>query len=68
MPAPAKYRLVAGLLNSESENDWDIWFCSTSVQTRFPNDIAVVNELNDEALNKLEKGGSLVANSYHARR
>lgn len=60
MPVPAKYRLVAGLLNSESENDWDIWVYPTSVQTNIPGDIAVVNELNDEALNKLEKGGKVL--------
>jgi hypothetical protein len=60
MPAPAKYRLVAGLLNCKSENDWDIWVYPPSVQTEIPNDIAVVNELNDEALNKLEKGGKVL--------
>ena len=57
--APARYKLVAGLEGTGFENDWDIWVYPDRNEIR-TGDVAVVHELNDTALAKLERGGKVL--------
>jgi hypothetical protein len=66
IPAPARYRLVAGLSMAEDgrdpifENDWDLWVYPPEVNTEVPPGIAVVDNLSDGALERLEAGGKVL--------
>ncbi|MGC8887023.1 MAG: discoidin domain-containing protein [Verrucomicrobiia bacterium] len=57
---PSKYRLVAGISGTSFENDWDIWVYPKRNSVSEIKNIAVFNELNDEALNILQNGGKVL--------
>ena len=42
------------------ENDWDVWVYPPKVDTAIPTGITVVEELNDDALAKLNAGGKVL--------
>ena len=58
--SPRKYKLIAGIENSKFENDWDIWVYPKEVDTNPPKDVLCVNEINDEAVATLKKGGKVI--------
>lgn len=85
VPAPARYKLVVSLRNSERglqgastspgsrrgsgvntalperfENDWDVWVYPPQVSTQASDDVAVVEELSDDALAMLNGGGKVL--------
>ena len=58
--APAKYKLVVGIAETKFENDWDIWIYPPNVSSDAPADVAMVNDLDDAALAKLDSGGKVL--------
>jgi hypothetical protein len=52
-----KYQLVVGVEGSEFENDWDIWVFADRLDSAAPDDIAIVERLDDAALARLGAGG-----------
>lgn len=59
-PAPARYRLVAGITGTRFENDWDIWVYPPQVATNVPEDIFVTADLDAAALARLRAGGRVL--------
>jgi hypothetical protein len=51
---------VNAALQSRFENDWDIWVYPPEADTNVPPGIAVVHELDDDALAKLNAGGKVL--------
>jgi hypothetical protein len=65
IPAPARYRLIAGLAYDKNdsplfENDWDIWIYPPEVSIDVPVGILAVEQLNDSAIETLETGGNVL--------
>ncbi len=70
IPAPAHYRLVVGLnFTSGSprrhpapafENDWDLWVYPSSLETTPASGIAVAEDLDSAALDRLAAGGRVL--------
>ena len=59
LPSPAKYSLEVGVEGIEAVNDWDIWVYPETVGVNFKN-IKVVENLDDETLDLLKKGGKVL--------
>jgi hypothetical protein len=57
IPAPARYRLVVSLERTPFENDWDLWVYPANVETAVPGDVAVIENLDDQAVAALKQGG-----------
>ncbi len=57
IPAPASYKLLVGLERTAFENDWDIWVYPPKVETAAPQDVAVIENLDGQAVAALEQGG-----------
>lgn len=71
LPAPARYKFVlrVGSRNSAEaafENDWDFWVYPPRADASV-GQVLVVNELNKEALEKLEAGGKVLLNIVPAQ-
>jgi hypothetical protein len=47
-------------LPSEFENDWDIWIYPPQMSTDAPADVSIVNDLDENALAKLNSGGKVL--------
>ncbi len=60
LPAPARYRLVAGLEGTPFENDWDIWVYPPRVETQAPAGVTITSRLDDQAKSILERGGRVL--------
>jgi hypothetical protein len=60
LPAPARYRLVVGLVDVEAENDWDFWVYPARVDPGVPRQIRLTDRLDSEAEKSLEAGGTVV--------
>ncbi len=60
LPAPAHYRLVAGLEGTPFENDWDIWVYPTRVETEAPREVTITSKLDDQAKSVLDRGGRVL--------
>lgn len=60
LPAPARYRLVVGIANTEIENDWDVWVYPARLETAVPAGVLVVSELDATALAALDAGGRVL--------
>jgi hypothetical protein len=58
--APAKYKLVVGIAGTKFENDWDIWIYPPNVSPDTPADVAIVHDLDEAALAKLDSGGRVL--------
>ncbi len=59
-PAPAHYRLVAGLEGTPFENDWDIWVYPPQVETQAPAGVMITNQFEDQAKSALQRGGRVL--------
>ncbi|MGC8744724.1 MAG: discoidin domain-containing protein [Verrucomicrobiia bacterium] len=57
---PAKYKLIIGITGTTYENDWDIWVYPEKIRTVESKNVAVFNELNEDALNVLKNGGKVL--------
>jgi hypothetical protein len=57
---PGKYTLIVGLEGTPFENDWDIWVFPDQLDTSVPDDIAVVETLDEAALARLNAGGKVL--------
>ena len=60
LAAPRRYTLAVGLEGTPIENSWDVWLYPQVVDTRPPDGVTVVNELNDDAVSLLRKGGNVL--------
>jgi len=65
LPSPQRYRLVVRVASSGTstavfENDWDIWIYPPKADTTIPSTVTVVDELNEDALTKLNAGGRVL--------
>lgn len=60
VPAPAQYKLVAGIATTTFENDWDVWVYPSRLDAVVPKDVTVVGELTDAALAALQRGGKVL--------
>ncbi len=60
LPAPAHYRLVAGLEGTPFENDWDIWIYPPQIETQAPAGVMITSRLDDQAKSVLERGGRVL--------
>lgn len=59
VPAPAKYKLFAGLDGTKFENDWDVWVYPAQLPAA-PGDILVTSKFNDATRNCLQAGGKVL--------
>jgi hypothetical protein len=62
IPAPARYKLVAGIDGTPFENDWDVWVYprAESLQEASPPGVAVARSLDADAQERLDAGGTVV--------
>ncbi len=60
LPAPARYKLVAGIVHTTCENDWDIWVYPPHTDVAVPSGISAVDELTDDAVTTLKRGGKVL--------
>jgi hypothetical protein len=60
LPAPAQYKLVVGLRGTKFENDWDIWVYPPQVSAELPATVMLTRDLDDQALAKLQAGGTVL--------
>jgi hypothetical protein len=58
--APAKYKLVVGITGTKFANDWDIWIYPTNVNPDAPANVAIMHDLDQAALTKLDSGGKVL--------
>jgi hypothetical protein len=59
IPAPAKYKLVAGLAGTKFENDWDVWVYPAQLPAG-SRDVLVTATFDDAARHRLENGGKVL--------
>lgn len=59
LPAPAAYKLVAGLKGTEAENDWNFWVYPAAVDSSAPAEVLVTTNWTD-AEARLAAGGKVV--------
>jgi hypothetical protein len=60
IPAPARYKLVAGFAGTKIQNDWDVWIYPAPAAPKAPVDVTVFHELNAAALAVLDSGGTVL--------
>ena len=60
LPAPARYKLVAGFFGTKIQNEWSVWVYPTQVEPKRPEAIAIFHELDAAALAMLESGGTVL--------
>jgi hypothetical protein len=60
IPAPARYKLVAGFAGTQIQNDWDVWVYPVQSAPKAPVDAAIFHELNAAALAVLDSGGTVL--------
>ncbi|MDO8540105.1 MAG: glycoside hydrolase family 2 TIM barrel-domain containing protein [Opitutaceae bacterium] len=58
--APARYKLVVGLRGRKFQNDWDLWVYPPKVDTAKPDGITIAEELDEQALAALQRGGRVL--------
>lgn len=56
IPAPARYRLVAGVRGTPFENDWDVWVYPSKLDTTAEPGIRMAGELDPAAVAALARG------------
>ena len=60
IPAPARYKLVAGFAGTKIQNDWDVWVYPAQTAPKAPVDVAIFHELNAAAQAVLDTGGTVL--------
>jgi len=60
LPAPARYRLLAGLASQSCENDWDLWLYPKQVAAEAKGDVLVTSALDETAQARLRAGGKVL--------
>jgi hypothetical protein len=60
VPAPARYKLVAGFSGTKIRNDWDVWVYPAHAAPQKPEEVATFHELNAAALAVLDSGGTVL--------
>jgi hypothetical protein len=60
IPAPARYKLVAGFAGTQIQNDWDVWIYPVASAPKAPVGVTVFHELNAAALAVLDSGGTVL--------
>jgi len=60
LPAPQRYRFVVGLEGTPFANDWDVWVYPRALDTKPPQGVTVVDDLNETALAALAAGGKVL--------
>ena len=60
LAAPARYRLVVGLVGTPFENDWDVWVYPTRVSTTPPPAVTVAADLDGATVAHLQDGGRVL--------
>ena len=60
VPAPARYKLVAGFAGTKIQNDWNVWVYPAQSAPKAPADVAIFHELNAAALAVLDSGGTVL--------
>lgn len=58
-PAPAKYKLVAGIAGTKIQNNWEVWIYPSQLPAE-PGDILVTSNFDDGARHCLENGGKVL--------
>jgi hypothetical protein len=59
-PAPAHYKLVAGIRGTDVENDWDVWVYPATRDESVPDGVAIAEELDDSTVESLKQGGRVL--------
>ncbi|HVV72675.1 MAG TPA: glycoside hydrolase family 2 TIM barrel-domain containing protein, partial [Verrucomicrobiae bacterium] len=67
LDTPAKYKLIVsvkaeGSASRRLENDWDLWVYPPNVDLSVPADITLTDDLDQDALDKLNAGGKVLLN------
>jgi hypothetical protein len=60
LAAPARYRLVVGLVGTPFENDWDVWVYPAELSVAAPHGVTVARALDDAILTRLRAGGRVL--------
>ena len=60
VPAPARYKLVAGFAGTKIQNDWDVWVYPAQAAPKAPVEAVIFHELNAAALAVLDSGGTVL--------
>ena len=60
IPAPARYKLVAGFAGTKIQNDWDVWIYPAPSTPKAPVSATIFHELNAAALAVLDSGGTVL--------
>jgi hypothetical protein len=60
MAVPRRYKLLVGLKDTTFENDWDVWVYPSTIKTRPPSSVRIVDALDDDALATLQRGGRVL--------
>jgi hypothetical protein len=66
LAAPARYRLVVGLVGTPFENDWDVWVYPTDVSDDVPGGVTLADDV-DEAIAASQSGGRVLLQAAPAR-
>lgn len=60
IPAPGRYKLVAGFSGSKIQNDWDVWVYPAAAAPQRAEQVGIFHELNPAALAMLDSGGTVL--------
>lgn len=60
LPAPAHYKLVAGLVGQPVQNDWDVWIYPAQTPPPPVGQVGIFRELDAAALALLDSGGTVL--------
>jgi hypothetical protein len=60
IPAPARYKLVAGFAGTQIQNDWDVWVYPAQPAPKTSVDVPIFHELNAAAIAVLNSGGTVL--------
>jgi len=60
LPAPAHYKLVAGLVGRPVQNDWDVWIYPATPPPPPAGQVGIFHDLNPAALALLDSGGTVL--------
>lgn len=60
IPAPARYKLVAGFTGTKIQNDWDVWVYPAQAEPKPLPDVTTFHQLDAAALAVLDSGGTVL--------
>ena len=67
VPAPARCKLVAGIVGTRFQNDWDVWVYPAKLDNAPPSGITFASTLDPKALDTLRGGGKVLLTIPPAR-